>query len=158
MPRRLGIRRFAVMCACVAVLGALGGCSAPGDVTFTNVSESWLNVRFFVESGTGSDELVSKRNFQVRPGETTRFKIRRKSSRGTAALVHMQVQNVTPSWNPPGRQHWMELLTQDPVKVVASGKGEKLEFEVGDGEVARIPNRQLKRRFSYHIAGAPEEE
>ncbi len=158
MPRRLGTRRFAVVSACVTVLGALVGCGAPSDVTFTNVSESWLNVRFFVESGTGSDELVSKRNFQVRPGETTRFKIHRRTSHGTAALVHMQAQNVPPSWDPPSKQHWMELLTQDPVKVVASGKGEKLEFEVGDGEVARIPKRQLKRRFNYHIVGAPEQE
>lgn len=49
----------------------------------------------------------------------------------------------------------MELLTEGPVKIVASGKGDKLEFETGAGEVARVPNKQLKRRFEYGVAGMP---
>lgn len=158
MPCRPGKRHLATLIACIVASIGLGGCGSAGDVVFTNVSESWLNVRFFVGRTPNSNELLSKRSFEVRPGETARFKVRRKSSRGTSALVHMQVQAVTPSWDPPGKQYWMELLTQAPVKVVASGKGEKLDFEVGDGELARIPNRQLKKRFNYHIAGAPVEQ
>ena len=149
--------RIATLAACLVCAAGLTGCSSRSSVTFTNVSTSWLNVRFFVGTGMNSQELVSKRVFQVRPSETTRFKVTRRSSRGDVALVHMQVQQVTPSWEGPGRQYWMELLTQEPIKIVASGDGGKLEFETGDGEVARIPKRQLKRRFEYRIAGAPME-
>jgi hypothetical protein len=67
----------------------------------------------------------------------------------------MQVEAVKPSWEDPGRTYWMELMTEGPVKIVASGKGDKLEFETGSGEVAPIPNKQLKRRFEYGVAGMP---
>ncbi len=149
------IRRIASLTACLALAGTLAGCSSSNKVTFTNVSESWVSVRFFVGTGNGSTELASKKQFQIRPGETARFSVpSRTYSSGEPRLVHMKVQAVTPSWDPPGHQYWMELLTDSPIKIVARGKNEKLDFETGDGEVARIPNRQLKKRFDYRVAGA----
>ena len=142
--------------ASLTVCLALAGCSSPNKITFTNVSESWVSVRFFVGTGHGSTELVSKKQFQIRPGETARFSVpSTRYSSGEPRLVHLKVQAVTPSWDPPGHQYWMELLTDGPIKIVARGKDEKLDFETGDGEVARIPNRQLKKRFDYRVAGAP---
>jgi hypothetical protein len=156
MARRLWFRRLAGLAAAALLAGGLGGCAGSNKVTFTNVSDSWLNVRFFVSTARGSNELKSRRRFQVKPGETARFAISRGATgRGGGRLVHMQVEAVTPSWEPADRQYWMELLTEGPVKIVASGKGHKLEFETGAGEVARVPNKQLKRRFEYRIAGAP---
>ncbi len=152
MSRRPLISRLA---ACIVAGAGLTGCGTPSSVTFTNLSESWLDVRFFVGKGPGSQELVSQRTFQVRPSETTKFKVNRRAARGNASLVHMQVQQVTPSWEGPGKQHWMELLTQEPIKIVVSGTGDKLDFETGDGEVAEIPKRELKRRFEYKVAGVP---
>ena len=49
----------------------------------------------------------------------------------------------------------MELITEGPVKIVVRGEGEKLDFETGAGEVARIPGRAVKKKFEYHVAGAP---
>ena len=155
MARRLWIRRLVGLAVAALLTGGLGGCVSSNKVTFTNVSESWVNVRFFVGKTHGSTELISKRKFQVRPGETAKFAVSLTASgRSSDRLVHMQVETVTPSWEEPGRQYWMELLTVGPVKIVASGEGDKLEFETGTGEVARIPNKQLKRRFDYRVAGA----
>ena len=69
--------------------------------------------------------------------------------------MHVQVQTVTPSWEPPGKEYWLEVVTQAPVTIVATGEGEKLEFDSGAGEVALIPSKQLKKgRFEYTVAGA----
>jgi hypothetical protein len=156
MARRLCIRRLAGLAAAVFLAGGLAGCGGSNKVTFTNVSDSWLNVRFFVGTAQGSNELNNRRRFQVKPGETAKFAVSRGTGGGgTGRLVHIQVEAVTPSWEPADRQYWMELLTEGPVKIVASGRGEKLEFETGAGEVARIPGKQLKRRFEYKIAGVP---
>jgi hypothetical protein len=158
MARRLWFRRPAGLAVAAFVAGGLGGCTGSNKVTLTNVSDSWLNVRFFVSTAEGSNELTSKRRFQVKPGETARFAISRGSGGGgTGRLVHMEVETVTPSWEPADRQYWMELLTEGPIKIVASGKGDKLEFETGAGQVAQVPGRQRKRRFEYTIAGAPVE-
>jgi hypothetical protein len=155
MASRFWIRRLAGVAAGVLLASGLGGCVGANKVTFTNVSESWLNVRFFVGTAHGSNELKSKRKFQIKPGETVKFAVTRKATgQSNDRLVHMQVETVTPSWEDPGRQYWMELLTEGPVKVVVRGKGDKLEFETGFGEMARIPGKQLKRRFEYRVAGA----
>ncbi len=156
MARRLWIRRLAGLAASVVLAGGLGGCGSSNKVTFTNVSDSWLNVRFFAGTARDSNNLISKRKFQVKPGETVKFAVTRKPNRrGNSRLVHMQVETVGPSWEPAGRQYWMELLTEGPVKIVVSGEGDKLEFDTGAGEVARVPGKQLKRRFDYRIAGVP---
>lgn len=136
--------------------GVMGGCGTGNQVTFTNVSDSWVNVRFFVEGDRGSRKLVSKKKFQIKPGETAEFSVNRKTNGyGESALVHLQVQAVTPSWKPDAKRYWMELITEGPVKIVVRGKGEKLDFETGAGEVARIPGRAVKKKFEYHVAGAP---
>ena len=98
MPRRPWIRRILGLVASLLLIGVMGGCGTSNQVTFTNVSDTWLNVRFFVASAHGSNQLVSRKKFQVKPGETAHFTIRRASSRGEAALVHLQVQPLTPSW------------------------------------------------------------
>ena len=136
--------------------GVMGGCSTGNQVTLTNVSESWVSVRFFIEANRGSRKLVSKKKFQIRPGETAEFSIDRKTNgHGESALVHLQVQTVTPSWEGDSKRYWMELLTEGPVKIVVRGAGEKLDFETAAGEVVRIPGRAVKRTFEYHIAGGP---
>lgn len=156
MARRLRIRRLTRLAACAVVAAGLGGCSSSNKIIFTNLSDSWLNVRFFVGKSAGSTELVSKQRFQVMPDETAKFAITRRSNRaGHGRLVHMQVESVTPSWEDAGKEYWMELLTEGSVKIVVRGKGEKLQFETGVGEVAHIPGKQLKRRFDYRVAGAP---
>ena len=156
MARRHWIRRLAGMAVAVTLIGGLSGCVGSNKVTFTNVSDSWVNVRFFVGKAQGSTELTSNRKFQVKPGETAKFAVSvNASGRSSDRLVHMQVEAVKPSWEDPGRTYWMELMTEGPVKIVASGKGDKLEFETGSGEVARIPNKQIKRRFEYRVAGMP---
>ncbi len=138
------------------LIGVMGGCSAGNKVTFTNVSDSWVSVRFFVEADRGSRKLVSKKKFQIKPGETAEFSVNRKTNgHGESALVHLQVQIVTPSWEADSKRYWMELITEGPVKIVVRGAGEKLDFETAAGEVARIPRRAVKRKFEYRIAGAP---
>lgn len=155
MARRLRIDRLAVLAGCLVLLGALTGCSASDAVTFTNVSDSWLDVRFYTGKA-GTTQLRSKRKFQVKPGETATFSVNRSANmRGYTPLVHMQVQAVTPSWDGPGKQYWMELLTEGAIKIVVRGHDDDLDFETGSGEVARIPSRQLKRHFEHQVAGAP---
>lgn len=159
MARRPWNDRAASLATGLALLWALGGCGAMNKVTFTNLADSWVNVRFFVETSRGSEELSSRERFQIRPGETVRFNVSRGTNpRGESALVHMHVQTVTPSWDPPGREYWMEILTEGAVKVACRGEGEKLDFEWGEGELAHIPKRQRRKRFSYHVAGAPQPE
>ena len=151
--------KIVALAASLLLTCLLGGCGSTNKVTFTNVSESWVSVRFFVGTGQGSTDLVSKRRFQIRPGETAKFAVPSTTySSGQPRLVHINVQAVTPSWKGPGNQYWMELLTDSPIKIVARGKDDKLDFETGDGEVARIPGRQLKKRFEHRIAGAPNPE
>ena len=137
----------------------MGGCSTGNQVTLTNVSNSWVNVRFFVEADRGSRKLVSKKKFQIQPGETAKFSVDRKTNgHGESALVHLQVQTITPSWEGDGKRYWMELITEGPVKIVVRGEGKKLDFETGLGKVVRIPGRAVKKKFEYHVAGAPAEE
>ncbi len=113
MACRLWIRRLAGIAVAVSLIGGLGGCVGSHKVTFTNVSDSWVNVRFFVGQAQGSTVLTSKRKFQVKPGETARFAVSvNASGRSSDLLVHMLVEAVTPSREEPGRQYWMELLTE----------------------------------------------
>lgn len=146
------IRRCAAWAAGCAVVTALSGCSLLGykNIQFTNVSDAWLNVRFYTGEPKAADtepsELVSKKVYQIAPGASARFSPPR-------PLVHIQVETVTPTWEPPGTQYWLELMTHPPVHIVASGRSAKLDFQTGSGEVAIIPERERKSgRFTYHIA------
>ena len=156
MARGRSIPGFVALAAVLMLVCVMGGCSTGNKVTFTNVSDSWVSVRFFVEAGRGSRKLVSKKKFQIQPGETVDFAVDRKTNgRGESALVHLQVQTVTPSWEGDGKRYWMELITEGPVKIVVRGTGKKLEFETAVGKVVRIPRRAVKKKFQYHVAGAP---
>ena len=148
------MRGIVSLAACLALAAVMGGCGTSHQVTFTNVSDSWLGLRFFVGTGADSNELLSQRKFQVGPGDTSKFSISRKMDySGEIALVHLQVQTVTPSWERESKRYWMELLTEAPIKIIARGKGNKLSFETGAGEVARIPSKALKSKYEYRIAG-----
>jgi hypothetical protein len=156
--RRHWTRHLAALAAVVTLAAGLDGCTSSSRVTLTNVSDSWISVRFFVGK-LDSTELSSRRAFQIQPGETAKFAVSRNATgRASDRLVHLQVESVTPSWEGPGRQYWMEMLTEGPIKVVVSGEGDKLHFETGEGMLAEIPKRQLKKRFEHHIANAPTQE
>lgn len=139
--------RRVVFVAMIVVTAVFTGC-ARSSVRFTNVSDTWLNVSFFV--GTSEiesrdpDDLYRTKSLQVEPGETAMY-------RPLGDLVHIQVETVSPTWIPTGRQSWLELLTTPPMHVVASGRADKLEFQSFHGEVALIPQRELNAgRFVYH--------
>jgi hypothetical protein len=129
------------------VTAVLTGCSM-SSVRFTNVSDTWLNVSFFV--GTSEieskepEDLFRRKSIQVEPGETARY-------RPMGDLVHIRVQPVGPTWVPTGGQAWVELMTLPPIHVVASGRPEKLEFQSFHGEIALIPQREIDAgRYVYH--------
>ncbi len=139
--------------AAVLVAGAvLTGCGDSG-VRFTNVSDTWLNVSFFVgTSEIGSEkpeDLYRQKSLQIEPGATARYK-------PTGGLVHVQVETVTPTWTPTGRDFWLEVLTTPPIHVVANGRADKLDFKSFHGEIALIPQRELHAgRYVYHQASKP---
>ena len=146
--RRPWVQRIVFVPAFVVTAGVLTGCLQSG-LRFTNVSDTWLNVSFYVaEAGDASKEtkdLYRQASLQVEPGDTAVY-------RPDAGLVHIQVETVTPTWMPTGRQFWLELLTRDPMHIVASGRGAKLEFQSFRGEIALIPQRELDAgRFAYHL-------
>jgi hypothetical protein len=150
-----------------------------------NASDTWLNVRVFVagtetttpmtmehpqasrtEHPQGSrtpatPEFVTETTMQVKPGGTTTYKLTRNPNYSTKgmSLVHVQVEPVTPTWMPPARQFWLELLTPPPVTIVATGTGEALKFNTGQGAVAVIPEREIEGgRFEHKVVGVPEEQ
>lgn len=146
--RRPWVQRIVFVPAFVVTAGVLTGCLKSG-LRFTNVSDTWLNVSFYVaEDGDPSKEpkdLYRQASLQVEPGDTAVY-------RPDAGLMHIQVETVTPTWMPTGRQFWLELLTRDPMHIVASGHGAKLEFQSFRGEIALIPQRELDAgRFAYHL-------
>jgi hypothetical protein len=134
----------------IAVVGGLSGCSR-SSIKFTNVSDSWLNVRFYVGStdppAPCPTDLYRQRALLVEPGASGNY-------RPPWNLVHIQVEEVSPTWVPTGKQYWIELLTKPPVHIVASGRGEKLEFKSFRGEVAIIPEgERADGRFEYRVNG-----
>ena len=147
--------KIVVRLAGAAVLvSGLTGCSLSslfGGVKFTNVSDSWLNVRYYtgtVPEVDGTDKpaddpqvLYRHKVLQVEPGNSVDY-------RPPDDLVHIRVETVTPTWEPTGKQYWLELLTEAPIHVVAGGKG-KIEFKSFQGQIALIPDRQRKARFEY---------
>jgi hypothetical protein len=145
--RDLTLRMASLAVAAAVVCGA-GGCSFSRSIKFTNVSQTWLNVRYYVgEKDVPEPEemtpLYWKKTQQVKPGDTARYTPPR-------TLVHIQVESVTPSWEPPAREYWLELLTRPPVHIVAAGSADKLDFKTGSGEVAIIPERELSSgRYEY---------
>ena len=140
------------MVAALVAVPVLTGCVDSG-VRFTNVSDTWLNVSFYVgTSEIPSDkpgDLYRQKSLQVEPGETARYK-------PSGSLVHVQVETVTPTWTPTGRHFWLEILTAPPIHVVANGRADKLDFKSFTGEIALIPQRELDTgRFVYHQSSKP---
>ena len=137
----------------LSVVCGLGGCTMGKGIKFTNVSDTWLDVRYFVgpkvEESDGTTDLYWKRTQQVKPGQTARFT-------PPNSLVHIRVETVTPSWEPASQSYWLELLTSPPVHIVATGRGDKLDFKTGSGEVAIIPERELTSgRYEYLLKEPP---
>ncbi len=143
-------RRLAMALICAVCVTTLGGCAWDKSIRFTNVSSSWVQVRFYVrDKGTSSHssaELVSRRTVRIEPGGSASYVPYR------AGLVHVQVEPVTASWQPSGRQYWLELLREPPVNIVALGSSNKLTFETGPDTVAIIPDREITGgRYQYTI-------
>jgi hypothetical protein len=142
--------RAARWSATAAIAASLVGC-ASSKIKFTNVSDVWLNAWFYVGAAEadvqeGPNDLYRQRSIQVAPGGSASF-------RPPPGLVHLQVETVSPTWVPTGREHWLEVLTRPPVHIVASGRSDKLEFRSFEGEVAIIPDRERSGgRFAYHTA------
>ena len=134
------------------MLGGLGGCARSG-IKFTNVSDSWLNVWFYVGPAESPEpcpnDLYRQRAMQVEPGASANY-------RPPFNLVHIQVVEVSPTWVPTGREYWLELLTHPPIHIVANGRGEKLEFKSFQGQIAIIPeSERAAGRFEHRINGEP---
>ncbi len=144
-------RRLAMALICAVCVITLGGCAWNKSIRFTNVSSSWVQVRFYVRgesnSSRPSTELVERRTVRIEPGGSISYVPYR------ADLVHVQVEPVTASWQPSGRQYWLELLREPPVNIVALGNSSKLTFETGPDAVAFIPDREITGgRFKYTLA------
>ena len=126
------------------------GCGTSQSVTFTNVSDSWLNVNYFVASPNARADgetilMVSDDAIQISPGQTVAYPLSRNSNyaKDRSPLVHIRVRPVTPSWEEIGTEYWMELLTHPPVTIVATGSGDRFEFMTGNGALALIPDTQV---------------
>ncbi len=145
------VRRVVVVPAFAAAV-VLTGCQKSG-IRFTNVSDTWLNVSFYVGASeiqtAEPDDLYRRKSLMVEPGETVHYK-------PSGNLVHVQIETATPTWVPTGRQLWLELLTVPPIHVVADGRADKLDFKSFNGEIALIPQREFDTgRFVYHQSAKP---
>ncbi len=152
----MGALRVVRPVAALGVVCVLGGCNLFGGLKFTNVSDTWLNVRYYVGPDDRADKdqaqpqaaqqthaLYRHKELQVRPGTSVSY-------RPPEDLVHVQVQTVTPTWEPTGKEYWLELLTEAPVHIVAGGQKDKIEFKSFEGEIAMIPERERKAgRYEY---------
>ena len=148
---RLWIRRL-VAGPALAAAAVLTGCQKSG-VRFTNVSDTWLNVSFYVAASeiqtTEPEDLYRHKSLMVEPGETVRYK-------PSGNLVHLHVETATPTWVPTGRQLWLELLTTPPIHIVANGRADKVDVKSFHGEIALIPQRELDAgRYVYHQTPKP---
>ena len=148
MSRGVWMSRVTSVAVGIAVVSGLSGCSR-SSIKFTNVSDSWLNVQFYVGSTEASapcpSDLYRQRALQIEPGVSADY-------RPSWNLVHIRVEEVSPTWVPTGQQYWLELLTRPPVHIVANGRGEKLEFKSFWGEIAIIPeNERADGRFEYRV-------
>ena len=93
MTNRIWSRRLGSFVGAIVLLAMLGGCSNSNKVAFTNVTDSWLNVRFFIQDANPTSETVTAANFettgndapwtnpfvsdkksQIKPGETVTLK------------------------------------------------------------------------------------
>lgn len=161
MTRWMTVRRLFLVLGGLVLASVAGGCGSKSTITLTNVSDSWLNVQFYVKNTLASKRTpeedagvpAARRPFvgddavQIEPGSTKRYVLRRHPVYDSDAqpLVRILVEPVSPSWEPTGRQYWRELLTRPPLTVVFSGTAENLAFLTGGGRVAAIPETEVRR-------------
>ncbi len=160
METFMGISRVARPVIGVAVVCVLGGCNLFGGLKFTNVSDSWLNVRYYVgpterpdteQAGQKARVLYRHQEVQVRPGSSVSY-------RPPEDLVHVQVQTVSPTWEPTGKEYWLEVLTEAPIHIVSSGQVDKIEFKSFEGEIAMLPERERKAGRYEYLSPAQKQE
>ncbi|MHC5025437.1 MAG: hypothetical protein ACYTGR_01580 [Planctomycetota bacterium] len=149
------------MLACITLLA---GCSTDNTIAFTNVSESALNVEFFVlDASMPSDSattFVSNDRMQVAPGQTVEYALSMSAQYEGSddTLIHMHVEPVTPSWDTDPCEYWLEMLTMPPVTIVATGSPDALSFDAGNGAVAIIPSNELQKGRFEHASYATADE
>ena len=166
MTFRTRIHRAGLALGAICAVTMLGGCFGSNKVAFTNVSDSWLNVRFYVQDPANIEydeygepmntpAFVSAKKIQIEPGETAMYSVSNSSgfhSKTQDLLVHIQIEPVTPSWQPAGYEYWLEMLTPTPVTIVASGTPENIKFNSGQGAVAIIPEHAMEDgRFEHRV-------
>lgn len=159
MTRTNTLRRLAFPVVVIALSAFQLGCnsSRPQGVTFTNFSATWLNVNYFVEGleqdeFSNSIELISTNTIQIPPGETVNYLLTLNSNyrKSEDQLVHIRVLPVTPSWETVEKEYWMELLTNPPVTIVATGLPGRIEFMTGNGAIALIPGSDFRKKQFDH--------
>jgi hypothetical protein len=174
--------RIASSLAALTLAATVGGCaSGPAflggtsrNVSFTNVASTPLNVTFYVKADEMADTdaptntdthdggtFTRAKSFQLDRGETAKFSVARRATEGTnaGASVHVQVEAVSPSWQPVSDAYWLEILTNPPVSIVATGPSDKLTFDTGDGAVAVIPKREIDSgRFEHQVDATPSSD
>ena len=152
----------------LALLLGLGGCESPTTMTLTNVSDTYMNVAFFVEQPTQTQNFVETADdtptfiggevLQVPTGGSVKYTLSKVARYrvDSGRRVHIKVQPVSPSWENTGEVYWVELLTRPPMMIVTSGTAEKLTFTAGRGAIAAIPDRQVaKSRYEARLAAMP---
>jgi hypothetical protein len=174
--------RIGSVLAALVLAGTIGGCaSGPAflggtsrKITLNNVSDTALNVSVFVwtdpqmQGGDATGEetgesgaFVCDKAFQLARGETGKYNLSRAAIMNAAGnpVVHIKVQPVSPSWQPAAAEYWLELLTDPPVSIVATGPAGALTFNAGEGQIALIPQGELDSgRFEHRIVTVTETE
>ncbi|UCD74089.1 MAG: hypothetical protein JSV91_09895 [Phycisphaerales bacterium] len=174
--------RVGSVLAALVLAGAVGGCaSAPAflggtsrKITLNNVSSTALNITFYVwtdpemmqdaDAGEQLDEsgaFMSDKTIQLGRGETAKYSVARSAMNRAdgGPVVHVKVQPVSPSWERAATEYWLEVLTDPPVSIVATGTADALAFNTGDGEVALIPSKELESgRFDHRVVTVTESE
>jgi hypothetical protein len=126
-------------------------------VKFSNVSDTALNVSFYVEeeaAGSQKKTFVGHQTLQVARGKETTYKLSRHQNwnGNRDATVHVCVEPVTPSWTSAAPRYWLELLTHPPVSIVATGSASTLTFNTGTGQIATIPSSEINSgKFEHRI-------
>ena len=149
----------------VVLMTMAGGCQSKNAVEFTNVSDSWLNVRYYVaapeaapdtmvETESAANNFVSNEQMQIAPGSSADYVLTRNQNydRKTYSRVHILVQPVSPSWEGEPKEYWLEMLTQPPTKVVATGTADRMTFITGDGAIAVIPDDKRAENTYDNVA------
>jgi len=159
----------------LTLLIVLGGCSSTGSgfagmfrsktkVAFSNMTDSWLSVRFYVAEDAENPALAKSflggDAIKVQPGQTGHYSLRSNPNYNNSSMpvIHAEVTKVVASWEEAPTPYWMELLSAPPFTIVATGDSDHISFSSGDAALAMIPNKEIKRgNFKHAVATASEE-